>query len=283
MAQFTNTAQLSYRGGVVNSNVAQGEILEVYSAVKTAIRPLYTRGGDVTYAISIVNAGTTPLAGLTVSDNLGAYPFGQGSVYPLSYADGSIRLYINGVLQSPAPTVTAGPPLVVSGLNIPAGGNAVLLYEANVTPYAPLAQGASVVNTATVSGEGFGPITANETVTPEARPDLAISKCVDPVPVTENGRLTYTFLIQNYGNTAASADDNVIVTDTFDPVLSDLSVTLNGTALTAGTQYTYTLTGGNFATAAGVITVPAATFAQDASGAWVISPGTAVLTVTGTV
>lgn len=281
MAQFTNTAQLSYRGGVVNSNVAQGEILEVYSAVKTAIRPLYTRGGDVTYAISIVNAGSTPLTGLTVTDNLGAYTFGTGTRYPLSYADGSIRLYVNGVLQSPAPTVTAGPPLVVSGLNIPADGNAVLLYEANVTPFAPLAQGATIVNTATVSGEGFTAITASETVTPEARPDLTISKAVDPVPVTENGRLTYTFLIQNYGNTAASADDNVIVTDTFDPVLSDLTVTLNGTVLTAGTQYTYT--GGNFATAAGAITVPAATFAQDADGAWVISPGTAILTVTGTV
>lgn len=283
MAQFTNTAQLAYRGGVVNSNAAQGEVLEVYSAVKTAIRPLYTRGGDVTYAISIVNGGTTPLSGLTVTDNLGAAPFGQTTVYPLSYADGSIRLYINGVLQSPAPTVTAGPPLTISGLNIPAGGNAVLLYEADVTPYAPPATGGSIVNTATVSGEGFAPITASETVTPEARPELSISKAVDPVPVTENGRLTYTFLIQNYGNTAATADDNVVVSDVFDPVLSDLTVTLNGAALTEGTQYTYTPASGSFATTAGAITVPAATFAQDANGAWVISPGAAILTVTGTV
>ena len=72
MAQFTNQAQLSYNGSVINSNVAVGEILEVLSAAKTAVLGDYTRGDDVTYVISAVNAGATPITGLTVTDNLGA-------------------------------------------------------------------------------------------------------------------------------------------------------------------------------------------------------------------
>ena len=41
---------------------------------------------------------------------------------------------------------------------------------------------------------------------------------------------------------------------------------------------------GEFATVAGVITVPAATFTQDeTTGVWAVDPGVAVVTVTGTV
>ena len=37
MARFTNQAQLSYNGAVVNSNIAVGEIVEVLSVSKTAV------------------------------------------------------------------------------------------------------------------------------------------------------------------------------------------------------------------------------------------------------
>jgi len=51
-----------------------------------------------------------------------------------------------------------------------------------------------------------------------------------------------------------------------------------------GVNYTYDAATGEFATVAGQITVPAATYAQDpATGLWTIQPGVAVLTVTGTV
>ena len=119
---------------------------------------------------------------------------------------------------------------------------------------------------------------------PEAAPALTINKSLSPTTVTENSRLTYTFTIQNTGNTAADAAAAIVITDTFDPRLTDLTGTLNGTALTAPTQYTYDAATGVFATVAGVVTVPAATFTQDAAtGAYSTTPGTAVLTVTGTV
>ena len=284
MAQFTNQAQLSYNGAVVNSNVAVGEILEVLSASKTAVMDDYTRNDDVTYVISVVNSGTNPVTGLTVTDDLGGYTFGENTIYPLSYVNGSVRMYINGVLQI-APTVSAGPPLVFSGITLPAGGNLMIIYEAEVTQFAPLDVGDSIVNTATVVGAGLpSTVTVTETVTPEEEPELTITKFIEPVPVAENGTLTYRFIIQNYGNTEAVATDNVAVSDTFDPILNLLTVTLNGTPLALTTEYTYDTTTGVFATVPGVITVPAATYAQDATtGAWIITPGVTELVVVGTV
>ena len=83
---------------------------------------------------------------------------------------------------------------------------------------------------------------------------------------------------------AAVAADGITVTDTFTPVLSDIAVALDGTALALTTDYTYNTTTGAFATVPGRITVPAATFAQDATtGEFTVTPGVAVLTVTGTV
>ena len=41
MARFTNQAQLRYGDAVANSNIAVGEILEVLSATKTAVRSTY--------------------------------------------------------------------------------------------------------------------------------------------------------------------------------------------------------------------------------------------------
>ena len=284
MAQFINQAQLSYNNSVINSNVAVGEILEVLSATKTAVMNDYTRGDDVTYVISLVNSGSSAVTGISISDNLGAYSFNEETLYPLTYVDGSAHLYINGVLQ-PAPAVTAGPPLVFSGINLPANSNLLLIYEAEANQFAPLGVGESIVNVATVTGVGLpATVTVTETVTPEEEPNLTITKSIEPVPVTENGVLTYRFLIQNFGNTEAVATDNVALTDTFDPILSGLSVTLDGATWTEGVEYNYDETTGVFATVPSQITVPAATYAQDpATGAWVITPGVALLTVTGTV
>lgn len=284
MAQYTNQAQLSYKNTVLNSNVAVGEILEVLSASKTAVRDRYSRNDDVTYVISIVNSGTTAFTGLTVSDNLGAYEFNGGTLYPLEYAEGSVRVYINGVLQTAPPTVTSLQPLVFSGLSLPANSNMTIIYEAVTTRFAPLSAAGTITNTATISGDGAGsPVTATATVTAKAEPDLTINKSIEPAVVTENGTVTYTFTIQNYGNTATAAADNVSVTDNFDPVLSNLSVAFNGTAWTEGTEYTYNAGTGLFTTVPGQITIPAATYAQDAeTGIWSITPGTGILTVRGT-
>ena len=282
MAQFRNQAQLSYNGTTVNSNVTVGEIIETIAVTKNAVTENYSTGDDVTYVISIRNTGSTTLNGVTVTDNLGAYTYNTTTLYPLTYIAGSVKVYLDGVLQT-APTVTAGPPLVFSGLSIPAGGNLIIVYEAVPNMYAPIAADSTITNTATVSANGGNTATAEETVNATATPNLSISKSLSPVSVEENGTVTYTFLIQNYGNTAAAASDNVTVTDVFNPILSALTVNLNGTPLALTTGYTYDAGTGTFRTVPGVITVPAATYTQNTDGTWAITPGTSVLTVSGTV
>lgn len=283
MATFTNKATLSYRGGTVDSNVVTGEILDVLSITKTAVLNEYTAGETVSYVIALRNSGTAALTGLTVTDDLGGYSFGTGTLYPLTYVPDSATWYINGVLQT-APTVTAGPPLTVSGLSVPAGGNALLIYEAQVSAFAPLAAGSAITNTAAVSGGGItATVSAAETITAGQRARLTISKALSPAVVTENSRITYTFVIENTGNTPAAATDNIVVTDTFDPILNSVSATLNGAAWVEGVNYTYDNTTGEFSTTAAGITVPAATYSQNADGTWTISPGVSTLTVTGTV
>lgn len=282
MAQFTNQAQLSYVNGVINSNVAVGQILEVLSITKTALRETYRIGESVVYAVNLVNSGTSTYTGLTLTDNLGADADGANVPPPLTPVPDSIRYFINGVLQS-APNVSAGPPLSIGGITVPAGGNATVLYEATVNAFANPQTEGEIQNTVTATGSGLSPVSAVETVTAASAPVLSITKSIDPVPVAENGRLTYTFLIQNTGNAAAVATDNLRVTDLFDPILSDLAVTFNGVAWEEGTNYTYDESTGLFETVESQITVPAATFTQAPDGSWIAVPGAAILTVTGTV
>ena len=284
MATFFNQATLTYNGIVANSNITTGELVEVISAAKTAAPSTYESNEAITYVVNIQNSGATPIPGLTVSDDLGAYTFGAVTLVPLTYVDNSLLYYVNGVLQA-TPAVVAGPPLTVTGINVPAGGNAILVYQALPNDFAPRAVDGTIVNTATISGGGIStPVTATETVTANAAPLLTITKGLSPTTVVENGTLTYTFTIQNLGNTAAVATDNIVLSDTLNPVLDPITVTYNGTIWTVGTEYTYDTTTGVFQTVAGQITVPAATYTQDpVTGAWTVVPGTAVLTLTGTV
>ncbi len=283
MPTFTNHATLSYNAGVANSNIVTGEIIQVLSATKTVLDSGYRPGDPVTYIVTLVNSGTAPYNGLTVTDDLGAYALGSTTVYPLDFS-GNVNYYVNGTLQ-PEPSVTQGPPLVFSGISVPAGGNALLIYQATPNGFAPLGVESEITNTATVNGAGLtAPITASATLAGNTEPQLSISKTLSPTTVSENGTITYTFLIENRGATAAEVTDNLSVTDTFDPILSNLTVTLNGVTLTSPADYTYDAATGLFTTVPGRITVPAATFTQDpATGAYTTVPGTAILQVTGTV
>ena len=283
MATFTNRATLSFNGGTVDSNTVTGTFLETLAITKTATPDTYTAGSCVTYVISLVNSGSAPFTGLSLTDDLGAYDFNGTTVYPLRYVSGSLLYYVNGALQ-PTPTVSSTEPLIVEGISVPAGGNALLIYTTNVSESAPPIVGGEVTNTATVSGGGLPEsLTDSETITTQNAPELGITKSLTPTSVPENGSITYTFQIENRGNTAAVATDNLVVSDIFDPTLAITSVTLNGVALVLGTDYTYDEATGAFATLPGVITVPAATFTQEADGSYTVVPGVSVLTVSGTI
>ena len=284
MAIFSNQATLTYNGTTTNSNIAYGEILDVLAATKTAVEGSYAPGDLVTYVVTLRNTGTAPLTGLTVTDDLGGYDLNGQTVYPLTYADGSAQVFIGGAVQ-PAPAVTAGPPLVLTGISVPAGGDTVIVYQARANDFADPSVEGTIVNTVTVTGDGLNtPVTATETVASATGPLLTISKAISPAQVVDNDRVTYTFVIQNSGNVPVVDTDNAAITDTFDPILTDLVVTYNGETWTEGVQYSYNAATGLFATNPGAIAVPAATYTQDpATGAYTVTPGTATLVVVGTI
>ena len=283
MAVFFNQATLTYNGGVANSNIVSGEIVEVVTASKTATPSIYRAFETVTYVVTLLNSGSTAVNGLSLSDNLGAYTSGELTLVPLDYVSDSVRYFTNGVLQ-PTPTVSSVSPLTISGINIPAGGNATIVYRATVNGFAPLVAGSEITNTLTVTGGGIiNPVTASETISSNDSAELTITKAVSPSTVTENGQLTYTFVIENSGNTEAVSTDNLVVSDTFNPILGSITVVYDGTVWELGTNYTYNETTGEFATVAGQITVPAATYSTDPSGAVTVTPGSVTLTVSGTV
>ena len=287
MANFTNQATLSYNDVVRNSNIVTGEILDVLTATKTAVEPNYSAGETVTYVVNINNSGTTDYTNLTVTDNLGTYTIGDPAVEatPLTYVGDTVTIFVNGVLQPAGGTVTETNPLTITGINVPAGGTATVIYAVRANEFAPLNPADTITNTAAVSGAGLAEdITADAVLPVNTEPNLSINKSVNPTTVTGNGPLTYTFDISNTGNTPATADDNIVITDTFDPRLNITGVSLNGTALAENTDYTYDAATGLFRTTEGTVTVPEATYAQDqTTGAVAIEPGISTLTVTGTI
>ena len=283
MAQFTNFATLSYNGLTLTSNTVTGELLETVSISKTSTSETYGTEDDLTYIVNLVNSGSNQVCGLRVTDDLGAYEFGGETVYPLRYREGSLRFFVDGVLQS-TPKVCSLEPLVISDVCIPACGNATLVYDTETTPYAPLDADSTITNTACVTGGCLAaPVCASETLCAAEGPELQISKALAPAAVSVGGTLTYTFLIENCGNTPVTAADSVTLSDTFDPVLCALSVSYNGAPWSAPVNYSYDQASGVFTTVPGAITVPAATYSQGPNGAWSVTPGTATLSITGTV
>lgn len=282
MATFQNQASLTFNNSTVNSNIVTGEILEVLSLAKASLNTSYNTGDTVTYILSVINSGTSPFTGVSITDNLGEYTFGTNELYPLTYVDGTAVLYINGTAQ-PVTVDASESELVFSGFSIPAGGNALISYQAVANGYAPLTAGSVIENTATLTATGLTtPVTASAQVAVNSDPNLSITKGVTPDSVPENGTLTYTLTLINTG--AEPAQTGVIVTDTFNPILSDIAVTYNGTPWTEGVNYAYDETTGVFTSLDGQITVPAAAYAQDiTTGIWTVTPGVAIIRITGTV
>ena len=234
---FTNQATLFYNGNVINSNITTGQIVDTVAMEKIALTDTYRQNGKITYVVTIANTGTSDLTDLILSDNLGEYTIGEESYTPLTYVDGSILYFVNGVIQS-APVVTA--PLSITGFSVPANGNVTIMYETVANGYAPVGPDASITNTVSLSSEQKAYIaTATETVELVQDAELSIMKSLSPENVEENGTLTYTFRIENRGTKPIELSDDVTVRDIFTPVLNNMSVTFNQAEWIEGINYTY--------------------------------------------
>ena len=151
MALFFNQATLSHNGTSTVSNITTGEIIEALTATKTAVVPTYNANSTITYVLSLLNSSQAAISGLTITDTLGSYSFGALTLKPLDYIEGSVKYYINGVLQA-APAATTIPELAFSNITVPAGGNTTIIYDAKINNFAPLSTDSTITNTASISG-----------------------------------------------------------------------------------------------------------------------------------
>lgn len=282
MATFQNQATLLFRSERINSNTTVGEIVDSVTLTKTAVSANYAAGDAIAYVVSIENLGGAALTNLTVTDNLGAYTApGGATAVPLEYVPDTIKYYVNGELLD-TPVVEANDALVISGISVPAGGNAILVYEATVNGRAPLEPGSAITNTASLAGGALCNDTGDSATVPvREEPSLSITKTLSPETVAGCSEITYSFIIQNTGNAAVAATDDLAVTDTFSPALSNITVTVAGVEISEGVGYSYDETTGSFATLPGALPVPAASYDTLPDGTVTVTPGVTVVTVTG--
>lgn len=282
--QISNQALLTFvydgQSGSAVSNIATTTLQGPLTAEKTSLRSQYTRDEEMTYILTMSNTGISPLTGLRVTDNLGTYSLNGISVAPLTYV-GPARLYVNGAFISEITPELAADSVSFVLSSLSAGENAMILYTVRINQAAPLAAGSTITNTAVWTADTLAePVVASHIIQAADRADVSIVKSMSPNPVSGGGQLTYTFMLYNYGNTAAT---NVVLTDAFFPAPNPISVTVDGQPVSSS-EYSYT--GGTLTLpAAGSsysLTIPPAVFSQDpATGAFSATPGVTTIVVQG--
>ena len=287
MATIENFATVSYTSGGVTetkvSNLAEIGLESAISFTKTTLGETYGEDEVVTYILSMTNTSTSAITNVSITDDLGTFVFGTLELTPLTYAPPALLL-IDGQdvsAQLTVDTATAGS-LVFSFPTLPAGATANIVYRAAVNEYAPLDVDAGITNTATLTSDSdCADGTASATITAVSAANVSVFKQMSPNPVICGDTVTYTIRIYNYGNIAA---ENVVLTDTFNPAPTNITVSRDGTLLPAN-EYSYvdgTLTVPTGTTTA--VSVPAATFVRDATtGIVTVTPGMVEYTITGTI
>ncbi len=283
---ITNQATLNYKYGSVSASTVSNITSAVFGSSldidKTSLNESYRVGQSVTYIISLENSGSA-LDDITVSDNLGSYTFNGRILTPLTYT-GPARLFVNGVFVSELTPEIEANEISFFIDNLPANSNAQIVYQATPNQYARRCCGDSITNTATSECDCPCniPASASYTLCADCFADVRIVKSVCPNPVICGEEITYIFDISNYGNIPAT---DVVLTDTFNPPLTDIIVSLNGTPLSQS-DYSYingTLTIPS-ANSSLDLTVPAATCVQNPqTGEITVVPGNIQIVVSGNI
>jgi uncharacterized repeat protein (TIGR01451 family) len=216
-AQFTLTITAGNTTSVTNTAIASSESFDPNtsnnsSSTTTTITPVadvsitksgppaVTAGNDITYTISVPNAGPSNASNVVVSDPLPA----NTTFVSANYTSG------------PAGSCTPGGGSATCTVpTLPVGATTVFTYVFHVSPSAT--NGTIIMNTATVSATTSDPnggnnsSSTNATVAPTA--DLVVTKNA-PATVVSGTQMTYTVSLTNNGPSDAA---NVVLTDTLPP------------------------------------------------------------------
>jgi len=285
MAQtIQNQASLNfqYNGqtGTAVSNIATAVLQDPLSISKNSVSDTYRAGGEITYALSVTNSGSTSLSNVTVVDDLGTYTVGSTSVTPLTFVSPAI-LYVDGVYSGTLTPTIETDKITFLIPTLGAGANAIIIYNVSVNDGALLESGSVITNTASVTADGISaPATDENTVTVEDYAAVEITKSMTPSAVVDDSTITYNFTIYNYGNTEAT---DIVLTDNFNPAPTNITVTVDG-EIVDPSDYTYENNTLTLPTGTDLsLSLPAATSTQNpVTGEVTITPSTLNITVTGT-
>lgn len=287
MATIENYATVRYTSNGVTattvSNLAEVSLESSVSLTKIPLSTTYSEDSTLTYILTIQNASGASLTNVRIEDNLGTFSFNTTELTPLTY-NGNAVLLINGQDAGTQLEIdnTLSSLLIFTIPSLASGAVANIIYNVKINEFAPLEANATIQNTATLSADTeCAEGTASAVVTTVNGANITVFKQMSPNPVICGDSLTYSIKVYNYGNAVA---ENVQISDVFDPVPSNITVTRNGTAVPA-TDYSYengVLTVP--ATTATGDTVPAATFTRDdTTGSVTVAPGLIEYIITGTI
>ncbi len=288
MATIENFATVSYTsGGVAEtkiSNLAEIGLNSAVSLQKNSLGDTYGDGSELTHILTIGNTSSAPITNVSITDDLGTFPFNTTELTPLTYVGPALFL-VNGQDMTAQLTVNTDETnqVVFSFPSMPANSSANIIYKTRVNEFAPLILDSAITTTATLTSDAdCADGTATEVLNVAQAANVSVFKQMSPNPVVCGDTVTYTIRIYNYGNIPA---ENVTLTDRFDPAPDNITVSRGGAALPTG-DYTYT---DGLLTVPGTggttdVTVPAAVFTSDpTTGAVTVTPGIVEYVITGTI
>lgn len=234
---INNFANITYKYGNITdgalSNIATTQLVETVSlnAVKTSNNSSWRPSENITYMIRVSNDGTDPLFGVSIQDDLGGE-----TTSPLTYVTGTTRMLRNSVLTEVTPTNTSPLTIIIPNTLEP-GEVIVFTYIAKVRADIDTTK-TEITNIATVVGHETSIACPTVTVTPSPTlsltksnyADVRITKNVNKDNVSVGDELTYTFLLENFGNIDAT---NIIIRDNLPTnfTVNEISSVTNGVTI----------------------------------------------------